>query len=155
MDWDPLWQTPLKAGKVEQRKHYLSDPQPSQLSTRCILQLVDTRENSLTFTKLNLCLLACHAAKPIYWHCVVVKGSTAFICRVQSKENGQLVLRRPKHSNGFQGRVLKGNIWGKDCSSWTFFWLVGGEVTGRCFRSLNHQPSGSNQSGVSKLVVNM
>ena len=32
--------------------------------------------------------------------------------------------------------------------SWTFFWLVGGEVSG----SQHHQPSGSNQSGVYMLV---
>ena len=33
-------------------------------------------------------------------------------------------------------------------SSWTFFWMVGGEVTG----SQHHQPSGSSQSGVYVLV---
>ena len=31
----------------------------------------------------------------------------------------------------------------------TFFWLVDGEITGWCSRNLNHQTSGSNQSGVS------
>ena len=34
-------------------------------------------------------------------------------------------------------------------SSWTFFWLVGGEVS----RSQHHQPSGSNWSGVCVLLV--
>ena len=33
-------------------------------------------------------------------------------------------------------------------SLWTFFWLVGGEVSG----SQHHQPSGSNQSGVYMLM---
>ena len=34
-------------------------------------------------------------AKPIYWHQVAVKESTVFIYRVPTKENGQLMLRRP------------------------------------------------------------
>ena len=32
-----------------------------------------------------------------------------------SKEQGQLMLKRPKLSNGFEGRVFKGNIWGEGC----------------------------------------
>ena len=47
------------------------------------------------------------------------------------------------------GRVFKGNIWGRAAGYMTFFWLVGGEVTGWNSRNANHQPSGSNQSGVS------
>ena len=34
-------------------------------------------------------------------------------------------------------------------SSWTFFWLVGGEVSG----SQHRQPSGSNRSGVNVLIT--
>ena len=37
----------------------------------------------------------------------------------------------------------------------TFFWLAGGEVTGWRLGNLNHQPSGSNQSGVCVLVVSV
>ena len=37
-------------------------------------------------TELNVGLLACHTAKLIYWHWVVVKKSAAFICRTASKE---------------------------------------------------------------------
>ena len=33
--------------------------------------------------------------------------------------------------------------------------LVGGEVTGWCSKNLNHQPSGSNQSGVPVLVLSL
>ena len=40
-------------------------------------------------------------------------------------------------------------------SLWTFFWLAGGEVTGRWFLNLKHPPSGSNQSGVCVLLVSM
>ena len=47
------------------------------------------------------------------------------------------------------GRIFKGNIWGRAAGYMTFFWLVGGEVTGWNSRNANHQPSGSNQSGVS------
>ena len=50
---------------------------------------------------------------------------------------------------------FKGNIWGAGYSLWTLFLLVGSEVTGWCFRNLNHQRSGSNQSGVYVLVVSM
>lgn len=35
------------------------------------------------------------------------------------------------------------------------FWLVGGEVTQQYFRDPNHQPFGSNQSGVYVLGVSM
>ena len=38
--------------------------------------------------------------------------------------------------------------WGKVCSSWSFFWLVGGEVTWWCLGYLSHQLSDSSQSGV-------
>ena len=39
-----------------------------------------------TVTELNVGSLACHTAKLIYWHWVVVKKSAAFICRTASKE---------------------------------------------------------------------
>lgn len=39
----------------------------------------------------------------------------AFICRVPSKENGQLMLKRPELLDGFLRRVFKGNIWSEGC----------------------------------------
>ena len=61
---------------------------------------------------------------------------------------GQLVFKSPKLPTGSQGRVFKCNIWDDSCSLRTFFWLVGGKLTGCCFGNLNHQPSCSNQCGV-------
>ena len=65
-------------------------------------------------------------------------------CRTPSKEDGQLMFQGLKLPNGVQVRVFKGNLWGKGCSSWTFFWLIVVEVTGWCFQSFNHQPSPPN-----------
>ena len=57
-----------------------------------------------------------------------------FICRAPSKENRQLMLKRPELPDGFQARIFKDvlgeRVVGCLISSWTFFWLVGGEVTG-------------------------
>ena len=65
-------------------------------------------------TEPNLGPPACHASKPISWHQVVVKESTAFIAGT-SKVDGQLMLKRPKLPVGFKGRVFKGNIKGEAC----------------------------------------
>ena len=89
----------------------------------------------------NLSLLIHHTAKPVCWHWVVVEGKYSIYCRAPSKENGQLVLKRPELS----GKGFKGNTWGEGCSSCIFLQLVGCEVAGWCFRNLNHQPSGCNQ----------
>ena len=72
----------------------------------------------------------------------------SFFCRCQAKSPGQLVLKRPNLPEDFQGKVYK-TRWGKGVMgcvtiSWTFFWLVGGEVLG----SQHHQLSGFNQYGV-------
>ena len=40
------------------------------------------------------------------------------------KENGQFMLKRPELPDGFQGRSLKGSIWGEDCRGHDFV-LVG------------------------------
>ena len=101
----------------------------------------------------NLGPLACRAAKAICWHQFVGKESTAFICRAPCKENGQLMLKRPELPNGFQGRAFKATFGVKVRGGMNFFWLVGGEVIRWCSGDLNHQPSGSNQSGVHVLVV--
>ena len=54
-----------------------------------------------------------------------------------SKENGQLILKRPKFPKGFQGRVFKDRVKkrasGYVISSWTFFWLVGDESASSTF----------------------
>ena len=77
------------------------------------------------------------------------------LLQVPSKESRQLVLKRPELPTGFQGKVLKDGVREEVAvyviSFWTFFWLVGGEVT----RSQHPQPSGSNQSGVYVLVGSM
>ena len=52
---------------------------------------------------------ACPTQQNQSTHQVVVKKSTAFVCRVPTKENGQLLLKRPGLPSGFQARVFKGN----------------------------------------------
>ena len=85
------------------------------------------------------------------------EGNYSIHFRAPNKGNRQLVLKRPKLPSGSQARVFKGNIGvrvaGCVISSWTFFWLVGDEVTGWCFGNLNHQFYGSSQSVVCVLVV--
>ena len=76
-----------------------------------------------------------------------------------NKKNGQLMLKRPELPDGFQGSVFKGKVRervvGCGISSCMSFRLVGGEVAGQYLGNLNHQPSGSNRSGVYVLVVSM
>ena len=38
------------------------------------------------------------------------EGRVSIYCRAPSKENGQLVLKRPELPNGFQGRGFKGSV---------------------------------------------
>ena len=87
-----------------------------------------------------------------YWHQVMVKESTELTADTKQGE-GAAHAQKTRTSHGFQGRVFKATlglgIAGCVISSWTFFWLVGGGiVTGWCFRNLNHQAFGSNQSAV-------
>ena len=93
--------------------------------------------------------------KPIYWHLVMVKKKYSVYCRAPSKEYGKRIPKRPNLPDGFQGKVFKDRVRERVSvyliSSWTFFWLVGGEVIG----SQHHQPSGPNWSGVYVLVVSM
>ena len=63
--------------------------------------------------------------------------------------------QRAELSNGFQGRVFKGNIWFECCSFWTFFWLLSIEVMVWCFGYLIHQPASSNQPAVCVPVVSI
>ena len=55
---------------------------------------------------------------------------------------------------GFRKEFLKKNFHG-GLLSVSFFWLVGGEVTGWCSRNLSLQPSGCKQSGVQVLVLSL
>ena len=59
------------------------------------------------YYQLNLDPLAYLTAKPVYWHHIVVKQSTVFIGQAPSKENRQLMLKRPKLSMTFRQVFLK------------------------------------------------
>ena len=78
------------------------------------------------------------------------EGKCNVYCRCQ-EESRQLALQRP---TAFRDWLLKAGWggWVVRCviSSWTFFWLVGGQV----FGSQKHQSSCSNWSGVYMLVGN-
>ena len=83
-------------------------------------------------------------------------------CKAPSKEYGQLMLRRHKLPDGFQGSVLKtvrecggGEVTECVVHSYTVLCLVDSEVIGWSFKNLNHRSSGFNQSGVYMLVVSM
>ena len=108
-------------------------------------------------TKPNLVPLTHRTAKPIYWHWFVVKESLVLICRAPSKENSGLCSKtqtrdRWLSGNGFN---LKATFGVRAAGCMTFFGLVGGEVTRWCFQNLNHQPPGSNHSGVCILVLSI
>ena len=61
----------------------------------------------------------------------------------------------PNSLMAFREWFLRATVCSKGCAWWTFFWLVGGEITGWCFGNLNHQPSGSNQCKFCLLVLSM
>ena len=65
-----------------------------------------------------------------------------------SKDPNSLVTLR----QGFLKPILWVRVIGCLISSRTFFWLVGGKVTGWCFGNLSHQSSSSNQSEVYVLL---
>lgn len=69
--------------------------------------------------------------KPVYWQQVLMKKIVAFI----AGQGGQVrLLNRPKVPGDFQGKAFKGSmrerVVGYVISSWSFFWLIGGEVIG-------------------------
>ena len=84
-----------------------------------------------------------------------VEGKSSAYCRCQARSPDS---RCSKHSNSpmtfkekfFRDRAREGVM---KCviSSWIFFWMVGGEVTG----NQHHRPSGSSWSGVYVLVGNI
>ena len=88
----------------------------------------------------------------------MVKEGAVFIAR-PSKENRQLVLKRPRVLDRFQGRVFKGKVKEKvtGCviSLSMTLCLVDGEVTGWCHRGSRHQSSGSSWSGGYVYVVSI
>ena len=60
-----------------------------------------------------------------------------------SKENGRLVLKRPKLPDSFQGGVFKGNIWGEGCRVCDFLligWWGGNRVVFLGSQSLTWLP---------------
>ena len=72
------------------------------------------------------------AVNPIYWHQVVVKKRAAFIAGHQARSSGSWCLKGLHSPNVFREKFLKTG-WGTGVvgcviSSWTFFWLAGGEV---------------------------
>ena len=75
-------------------------------------------------------------------------------CRASAKENGQLMLKRPKLSDGFQGRIFKGDTWGKGCRGHTFL-LMGWWWGKRVMRNLHHPLPGSIHSGISARVLSI
>ena len=52
------------------------------------------------------------------------EGKYRVYCRVPSKENGQLMLKRLKLSDGLKEGSFKGNILGEDCKVHDFL-LIG------------------------------
>ena len=53
--------------------------------------------------------LAWCAEKPIYWHQVDARGS-AVLLTAPSRENGQLMLKRPRLHGGLQRGAVKGRV---------------------------------------------
>ena len=83
------------------------------------------------------------------------EGKYSIYCRASSKENRQLMIKRPKFLDGFQERVFKGNIWGEGCRGHDFLligWWWGDRVV---FQKSSSSSTDSNQSGVSVLVLSM
>lgn len=59
-------------------------------------------------------------------------GNYSVYCGAPSKENWAASNQKAQTPNGFEAGVLKGDmgVAGSMISSWTFFGLVGGEITG-------------------------
>ena len=64
-------------------------------------------EDIKLFLNQTLVSLPMHS-KAIYWHQAVVKEGV--YCRAPSNESRQLVLKRPKLPDGFQGKVFKDRV---------------------------------------------
>ena len=77
------------------------------------------------------------------------------LLQMPSKESRQPVLKTLQLSDDLQRKIFQrqgeGGVMKCVISSWRFFWMVGGEVTG----SQHHSPSGSSWSGVYTLMGNI
>ena len=96
---------------------------------------------SAAHSKAHLLTPSCGEGKcSVYWRAYKTRGP------------GTWCSEGPNSPKGFQGKIFKDSVWervaGYVIRSWTFFWLVDGEVTG----SQHHQPFGSSWSGVYVLV---
>ena len=58
----------------------------------------------------------------------------------QTRNTGSSCSKDPNSLMTFRESFLKATFGVRAEGCMTFFWLVGGEVTGWCFRNLNHQP---------------
>ena len=89
----------------------------------------------------------------LVWHQVLLllNPSLCAQCTLEPSKpkRWSLELRKVILLAGQGVRFLKATFGVRIAGIITFFWLVGGEVAGWCSRNLNHQPSSSNQSGVS------
>ena len=109
----------------------------------------------INVTKRNSGLLTWYAAKPVS----STKESTAFFLQRDKQEEWAAHAQKPQTPWWLQGRVFK--VTSKDeghgvhdqlVDILLIGWWWGNRVV---FQDLNHQPSGSNQSGVLMLVVSM
>ena len=106
---------------------------------------------ALIFTEPNLGPLTWCAAKPIYWHWGRGEGKYSVYCRVKQGKQAAHV-QKTRTPQWISGKGFKRQCEGEGhrvCDQLVHSSLVDGEVTGWCFRNLNHQLSGSSQSGVS------
>ena len=101
----------------------------------------------------NLSLCACRTGRPNKPKHPSLEQRKVY-CEGQARRTSSSYSEDPNFSMAFRDEFLKATFGVKVAGCMTFFWLVGGEVTGWCFRNLNHQP-GSDQSGVYKLGLNM
>ena len=78
----------------------------------------------LPWSKVNLLTLGCD------------EGKYSVFCRAQTRSRGSLCSKDPNFLVVFREEFLKAQFEMKAVGCVTFFWLVGGEVTGWCPRTL-------------------
>ena len=88
--------------------------------------------SELSVVKLKMSWLAQHAAEPICWHRLYRRKAQNLLQGAKQEEwAAQLLLKRPKLPDGFQGRIFKVSTRSEShrlISLWTFFRLVGGAI---------------------------
>ena len=72
-------------------------------------------------TELNLGLLTCHTAKPIYWHWLVVKENPMLVCKHQARSAIGLCSRDPNSSVALREGFLKAASGVRASTCVTFF----------------------------------